>query len=854
MLPFGSESFGQWFFGHGNWARRVLWENVPFKHRERDTDGHLERLLKAYGDSIEEFRRDIRSLPDQREPYLVRASEGEGEWFYVTEIIEAEDEVYGKYLRLVGQKDFDEMPNTGGSLAEPPDEPTWPTWFPWYPYVPAHQVGPGWFMQWDEIKYEVVAARLRNFDPRSPVDLYDSDVSLANEVWIKRGDTYPFKFSHEGVVIGTGDGTASPAVELPNVPIWLKENQTPTPAPWLTSYATLAIDVELDLGGSTTLYDVPSVPSDGTGALWPEDPLNPGEIDVGLPGSEWGTVDYRSGRIELSLQGDVAKWFSSIEARFQVKGFFFDFRPYRVIDHLARDFGFENDLNDPEFVQRSTIANITKYFGQKSTWDSYRIRGEISGFKVNAQALYYVCNCDLIADFPGDHVFYYDGDCYTDLPPRYVRFDDISADARYYRWESSLSWMIPPSWVDPPDSVPWRMLVDNALMYEDGSADGYSDALAFGLDVVQGYYLEAPWNPPAYVKGVYELDPSNVSDAAVLSAYGLSSAWRLEIQLNNPQKGVFNFRKGVFGITEYEGTNSSGGTPPSLEDPVWWIDAEDEVSTGLPNGYDPATSTWTVLVSSASAPAVHDPLLGNHIAIRYYPEIWHDCCYCRSYKMRVEIEPSPDSPSAFDYYDLGVDMQAAIERLVEKIKRTLVPIHVRIVEFAVQFHDCVEVPQFEITDCSTEIENVSVASFCYYYDWVGEEADAIETDSCAATVLCDELVINEYVDGGCAGGVALNVVSWFADPSVTIIMDIDQQGNYAPPGASQNLELRDQSFAIVWAMGGVASGVVAPGWGNVVSGVDVTGLIAGNDPATIRVSGSASLPCPATTRFTFTIT
>lgn len=840
MLPFGSESFGQWFFGHGNWARRVLWENVPFKHRERDTEGYLERLLKAYGDSIEEFRRDIRSMPDQREPYLVRASEGEGEWFFVTEIIEGEDEVYGKYLRLVGERDFDEMPNTGEPLAPPPDEPTWPTWFPWYPYVPANQVGPGWFMQWDEIKYDVAAVRLRNFDPRSPVDLYDSDVSLANEIWIKRGDTYPFKFSYDGVLIGTGDGTSSPVVELPNVPIKLKENQTPTPVPWLTDYATLAIDVELDVGGPTKLYDVPSSPFDGTGTLWPEDPLNPGEIDVGLPGSEWGTVDYRSGRIELTLQGDVAKWFEPIMARFQVKGFFFDFKPYRIIDHLARDFGYENDLNDPEFVQRSTLANITKYFGQKSTWDSYRIRGEISGFKVNAQALYYVCNCDLLAGFPADHVFYYDGDCYTDLPPRYVRFDDIAADVLYYKWESGLPWTTP-----PPTDPPWAPLVDNALMYPDSSPDGYSDALAFGLDVTQGFYLEAPWNPPAYVKSVYQLDPGNAVDAAVLAANGLASAWRLKIQLNGLQKSVFNFRKGVFGITEYEGTLSSGGTPPALEDVVWWIDAEES--------YDSATSTWTILISADTVPDLKS-VSGMNIAVRYYPEIWHDCCYCRSYKIRVEIEPLPDSPSALDYYELGTEMQSAIERLVEKIKGTLVPIHVRIVEFAVQFYDCVEVPEFEVTGCDVEIENVAVASFCYYYDWVGEEADAIETDICSAAVSCDELIINEYVDGGCAGGTASNVVSWFADPSLTIIMDVDQQGNYAAPGADQDLELRDQSFAVVWSMTNVSLGVVSPGWGNVVSGVDVTSLLAGNDPVTIRVSGTALLPCPATTRFTFTIT
>jgi len=849
MLPFGSEAFGRWFFGHGNWARRVLWENVPAQQRDADTDAQLERLLKAYGDTIEVQRRQIRALPDQREPYKVRASEGEGEWFFVTEIREQDHEDYGKILRLIGERDFTEMPNTGDPLPAPPDEPTWPTWFPWYPYSAIDEIGPGWGLTWNEVFYSVAAVRTRNFD--QPV-IYNPDESLANEVWIQRGDTYPFKFSYADQLLGVGDGTASPVVELPQVPLWLRENLTPPvpgpppgPPPWLTQYAGIAISLVLDIGGPTTLYDVPAVPYDGTGQLWPEG--LPGEIDT--TGPSWGDVDYRSGRVDLTLVLDTAKWFEPITARYNVKGFFFEFKPQPVINFLAKDFGFDNDLNDPEFVQRSTIANITKYFGLKSTWDSYRIRGEISGFKVNAQALYYVCDCGLLDGFPADHVFYYDGDCYTDIPPRYIRFDDIAADVLYYNHDSGLPWTTPP-YPFSPDNLPWAPLTDQALMYPDSSPDGFSHGLAFALDVAQGYYLgpAGGQHEPCKVKTVYELDPLNAADAADLATNGLANAFRLEIEMTPTQWAVFNFKKGCFGLTEYEGVDYiafPAGTPPALADPVFWIDVDE--------GYDSGTGLWTVLISSTVVPDEF-AVSGKHIAVRYWPELWHDCCYCRSYKMRVEIEPLATSPTATEYYAAGVEMQAAIERLVVKIKKTLIPIHVRIVEFVLQFYDCADDFEPEITACDVDVEYLAVASFCYYYDWVGEIADDIPVDSCAAVVVCTELIVEETVNGGCGGGTASNTMHWFGGTPSSILMDIDQQGVYAPPGADQDLELRDESFFVVWSMTNVSLGLVSPGWGNVVTGVDVTSLIAGNDPVTIRVSGTPLLACPAPTRWRFTIT
>ncbi len=110
-MSWSEPGFG--FFGKGFWGRRVLWDNVPIQQRELDVHGHLEALLSAYGDELESHLAQIGLLPLQRDPYQVRAVSGQGEWFYVTQMMRWEDENWGNVFRLIGEPDSTVMPSEG---------------------------------------------------------------------------------------------------------------------------------------------------------------------------------------------------------------------------------------------------------------------------------------------------------------------------------------------------------------------------------------------------------------------------------------------------------------------------------------------------------------------------------------------------------------------------------------------------------------------------------------------------------------------------------------------------------------------------------------------------------------------
>ena len=627
------------FFGEGYWGRRVFWQNVPPRWRSLDTDGYLEALVKAWGDEYETFLRQIRDLPDQREPYKVRAEVGEGEYFYVTEVFTYIDPDLGRVTRLVGEKRLSEMPNTDEDDPPSSDSDVLARWYPWWPYAPISEAGRWWRTRFGDSEYEVIRARTRNYDPPA---IYDADTSLANELWVRGGDLVVlFDYLSDTVPwtkIGEGDGGKKPQVTLPVLPIRLYSNDTSAVPPWLTANAKVKVRIDLSIAGVRILYDVPNVPYDGTGILYRDGP--PGIINTGTP---YGTVNYETGQIEVDLSAvpDLSVFGTDIEGKWLVRGYYFEFLPPRNIDHLARDFGFANDLNDPEDVQRSAIANIIWYFGLKASQDSYRIRGEISLFDVYVRGLWYICDS---SGFPSDHVWTYGGEDYTDLEPRFVRLDDIAGDIEFY---------------DPDDLAgsPFTIL-DDALMHEDGSADGLSRALAFSLDVVQGYYHPFR-NPATIVSSTALTEPE-------LLAYGLAGGWRAVVSMTQVQKDEFTWRLGRFGLTIYD---KAGMVPPALGDEVFWIDAEE--------GWDPILTQWTIIIgTAATAPNPFAP--GDDVAVRYYPEVSAgDCCFCKTHKVRIEIEATDE---AYEHYETLEAVDDAIERLKTKLMR-LVPIHVRVVEW-----------------------------------------------------------------------------------------------------------------------------------------------------------------------------
>ncbi len=669
---------GSGFFGKGRWGRRVLWENVPVLHRNEDVDGYLEEMLQTWGDEMESFLAQIYALPSQRDPYSVRARDGEGEWFYITESMVWESDHFGQVVRLIGEKDYTEMPETDEDVPPSDDADTLVEWFPWFPYAPIEKAGRWWTVKWGDTDYEVVNVRARNFDP---VEIYNEETSLGNELWVAGGDLtlhFDLMTNYDFADIGYAWGALIFPVYLPNVPLRLEQNDTPSPTPWLTANAKLVlqIDVTGDLGDVTkTYYEVPDGVDPNIGNLYEEDGST-GEIDIS---QSYGTVNYLSGEILMDLRPYLSggwTWirteaYTPIGAKWIVRGYYMEFYPPRMIDFLAQDFGFKNDLNDPEAVQRSTIANLTKYFGLKSSQDSYRIRGEISLFTVVSTPLWYLCDDYIWSQLPEYNQFGpYEGKYYTDVNPRVVRIDDIETDMQFY---------------DLRDSAPsWKTVLDRQLMFEDESDDGYSMGLAFGLDVTQGWntprtapYLPAgPGDtprPPAEITAVTLL-----TEAELLS-YGLPAGYRVRVQMWRIQANAYNFMRGAFGLTEYDKT---GAVYPELSDTVFWIDVEEAAwtmdSAGAITEQDVGHIDYIMGVDLTDGVPVPGPAIGD-VAVRYYPEVVRgDCCYCRSNKMVVDLEPTDE---ALEFYETPEKVLEAAQRLkITKIP-TLIPIQVRVLEW-----------------------------------------------------------------------------------------------------------------------------------------------------------------------------
>jgi len=667
---------GSGFFGKGYWGRRVLWENVPVQHRNLDVDGYLQRLLQAYGDTLESFIEQIAALPFQRDPFDARAEANQEEWFYITSTERYTDSVRGAVTRLIGERDPSESPGAENPAMPGPSER-----YPWDPYEPIQRTAKWWKAiipkvdeatgTEDPTEYAVALVRARNFDAG---DLYDVDRSLGNEVWVEGGDmTLPMSLpagwlvygpTMPGVPVGLGDGTPTPSVAIPGLHTRFEQGDG------TVAGACVVLDVLTPT--VLRLYDKPDSPVTlETGVLYREDPLVPGALDLAHP---LGTVDYFGGTVAIDLSSLIlaSHLQGVIRAFWQARGVYVKFLPPRVLDVLARDYGFENDRNDPEDRQRVAIAHLHQYFGVKGAQEAYRIRGEISLFKVDVQSLWHVCDADLILTLPEEHRFEYGGLFYSDLTPVMLTFDDIVADEEYY----------------DPDAADWVTLLDRALLYQDDSfTSGMSPALAYAVDVTQGYEGPVSSTNPA-LRGAATVDSSTPLIEAEALAMGLPGGHRVVVRMLRCQADAFNFRKTAFGLTEYD---ASASEPPLLSDPIFWIDRE-EVSWTL----DVAGSTpeediglWTVIIGvglDGSGLPLPGPVVGGDVAVRYAPGMSISCCWCPSYRVRVRIEPweAPDGTfPAYSHYETDAAMQAAVDRLKGKILDQLLPIHARVAEWVV---------------------------------------------------------------------------------------------------------------------------------------------------------------------------
>jgi hypothetical protein len=434
------------------------------------------------------------------------------------------------------------------------------------------------------------------------------------------------------------------------------------------------------------LFDVPTSENSGT--------LNPGN-GTDILATVCGTIDYLSGDVmidleplsEFSLRTSVVDYDQDIRVKYDVRGYFLLFNAPPTIDYLAQDFGFQNDQNDPEAVQRSSIANVTKFLGLKSTWDSYRIRGEISLFDVNMLGLYKICDPGLASSIPVDSVYTIGDSLYTNIRPLYVKYDHIAPDEQF--WDQH--YLAPP---DPgyPGTPEWVPLTDNMLIALDPDRwDGMTIGQAFAVDVTQGYWADiSPFNTvkrgPAVVTSVTAMNATELEDRRWRNGY------KYTIQMRRCQFEAFNMGLDAenlqnpeifaFSIYDYNAAGPSFGTPPAPTDEHFYIDEEIATwSLDSSPSLDPKEDIGTWEVAIRVAQGATSPLsVDDDVAVRYVPTFDSlSCCYCRSNRMRALVNVTDE---AYDFYTDAEKVDHAITRLKTKILE-LVPIHTGVVQWEI---------------------------------------------------------------------------------------------------------------------------------------------------------------------------
>jgi hypothetical protein len=163
-----------------------------------------------------------------------------------------------------------------------------------------------------------------------------------------------------------------------------------------------------------------------------------------------------------------------------------------------------------------------------------------------------------------------------------------------------------------------------------------------------------------------------------------------------------------------------------------WIESE--------LGFNTGTLTATYLIGSpASYPVEHDPLnpAASEYCVRYAPEDAESCDYCKSYKVRLQLTPTPELIASFG--GSGAKLNNALARLLPKLIAEQIPIHVKLVGVAIVIPIDVNAGSaVSVTPAITMITQIALPMQSYYDEVI---ADVQDTDDVGVEVTIGNIVI-----------------------------------------------------------------------------------------------------------------
>ena len=299
-------------------------------------------------------------------------------------------------------------------------------------------------------------------------------------------------------------------------------------------------------------------------------------------------------------------------------------------------------------------------------------------------------------------------------------------------------------------------------------------------------------------------------------------------------------------------------------------------STGNDGTYDVDTvalvgSNTEVKTVQAISSGVADGEMGwIDVAIRYYPELaTDDCCYCKSYRMRMEIEPTDD---AYNFYDTTSKLDAAIRRMKNKIYPVLTPVHTRVSDWAIKKRYILEniinggnVSQ-ELTGefVSDKLANViTVNQVSKVFTINGDRRSDIvaggvfniigSTGNDGSYTIASVTLNGANTDVEVTGVISSSVADGGLHTMPTkISVSVDARGDMSG-GKQMYVAIYDDTPAIVW-FDFISTGVSDPDtWYNEVLDDDITSLIGNNNPVRIYAEDFTGTIAYGDVRFKFTV-
>ena len=388
---------------------------------------------------------------------------------------------------------------------------------------------------------------------------------------------------------------------------------------------------------------------------------------------------------------------------------------------LANDYGLVNDDNLPDTFQRTEVANVYQFLRLKSSRKAYEARSAGGGFEVTVTQLFRLCE-SVIENTPEQHVFIGttgDGNeqLYTDLQVLRPRYDDLSAD------------------VTLPDGTP----ITDVVLYRDSSSLLFNDAVDSYFnclfEVTVDQIIHHP-NPEDYEALGFNLPVYEVR-VSVPNGHG----WE-----------VGTFQNGSFSLTDSQGND-------------YFIEGSD----------DNNRLTQPVAGLYLDAPNLFFSV-GDVLCLAYRPDPDDiQCCPCPSAEIMITIEALPAFLNKSGYS--GEALTAAVKRILTRLKREQVPIHVHTAIERLVISIDVAVPETLVDNVSVglEVEAINVGFEdgqdydCRFDD---TPADVEVLDTCAMVLSYPGVTLEISTDPPVASGQTVSVtLDPFVAPTVEVSIE-----------------------------------------------------------------------------------